>query len=65
MGNKKEFISNLNILDGIISYNEFDIDENKPFEDQWYNFSEDILQIKYGKRFILDVGWYPQHDSKW
>ena len=27
-------------------------------------YKEDILQIKYGDRFILDVGWYPAPNPK-
>lgn len=60
----KTFINNLNILDGIITYNDFEIDEKIPFDDQWHMYKEDILQIKFGERFILDLGWYPEHDPK-
>jgi len=28
------------------------------------SFKEDILQIEFGKRFILDVGWLPEHNPK-
>jgi hypothetical protein len=62
--NKNTFIKNLNILDGIITYNDFDIDPKNPFENQKYSFKEDILQIKFGSRFILDVGWQPEFDEK-
>lgn len=55
-----EFINNLNILNGIIAYNDFDIDEKIPFQDQKYSFKEDILQIEFGDHFLLDVGWYPE-----
>ena len=59
---KSSFIEKLNILDGLVIYNSFDIDEDVSFEDQWYSYSEDILQIKFGERFVLDVGWYPESD---
>lgn len=61
---KSDFVKDLNIRDGIITYNDFDIDENIPFEDQWYMYKEDILQIRYGDRFILDVGWYPESNPE-
>lgn len=61
---KNNFIQNLNIIDGVITYNDFDIDENTPFQDQKYSFKEDILQIKFGKHFLLDVGWYPEFNPK-
>lgn len=54
------FMENLNLYDGIIDFNDFDIDENVPFEEQEYSYKEDILQISYGDRFTLDVGWYPE-----
>jgi hypothetical protein len=56
------FISSVNILDGIIAYNSFDIDDKIPFESQRHSLKEDILQIKFGDRFLLDVGWYPEMD---
>ena len=60
---KNNFIKKLNILDGIIVYNDFDIQENIPFEKQWYSYKEDMLQVQFGDRFILDVGWYPEDDQ--
>lgn len=59
-----EFVKNLNILNGIITYNDFDIDENIPFQNQKHSFKEDILQIEFGRHFLLDVGWYPEMDPK-
>jgi hypothetical protein len=56
---KNEFVENLNLLNGKIIFNSFDIDETIPFEGQWYSYDEDILFIKFGDRFALDVGWYP------
>lgn len=56
---KNNFIKNLNILDGTIIYNDFDIDENTPFEEQKYSYKQDMLQIGFGKRFVVDIGWLP------
>ena len=64
MKKHNDFIENLNILDGIITYNSFDIDETVPFQEKWYSYNEDILQIKFGDRITLDVGWYPEGDPK-
>lgn len=55
-------MNQLIILDGSITYNDFDIDDNIPFLEQVSSYKEDILQISYGTRFILDVGWYPEAD---
>lgn len=62
MKQENNFIKNLNLIDGIITYNDFDIDESIPFETQWYMYKEDILQVTFGERFILDVGFYPEGD---
>lgn len=56
------FINDLRIPNGVIVYNDFCIDESISFEDQWYQYKEDILQIKFGDNFIIDVGWYPESD---
>ena len=58
------FIDQLNIDDGKITYNDFDIDENRQFYDQEYSYKQDILQIEFGERYVLDVGWYPEFDPK-
>lgn len=34
-----------------------------PFESQKYSFKEDMLQIKFNDRFILDVGWQPKFEK--
>ncbi len=55
-----DFVKNLNIPNGIVVYNDFDIDENIPFQDQKYSFKQDILQIELSNHLFLDVGWYPK-----
>ena len=56
------FIDNVNLLGGEITYDDFDINTNVPLLQQIGSLQEDMLQIKYGKRFILDVGWRPDLD---
>lgn len=46
------FIHNLNIYDGHITYDSFEIDENLPFDQQVYEYRDDLLQIEFGPRFI-------------
>lgn len=58
------FIQNIDMRGGIVTYNDFDIDESKPFDQQKYSYKEDMLQVTFGDRFILDVGWLPEHDPK-
>lgn len=64
MKKEKQLVANLNILDGIITYDGFNIEEDDLHEERWDSYSEDILQIEYGNRFVLDVGWYPESDPK-
>jgi hypothetical protein len=64
MNSLQTFIKNLKLYDGIITYNDFDIDEARTFQDQEYSYKMDILQISFGNRYILDVGWYPEFDPK-
>jgi len=56
----KDFIDNLNIHNGVMTYNDFNIDENRSFKAQEFSYKEDILQITFGERYTLDVGWYPE-----
>jgi len=41
---------------------DFDIDENLSFDEQCFSFKEDMLQISYEKDYVLDIGWYPDHN---
>jgi len=53
------FVNSLNIMDGVIVYNEFDIDEDLPFHDQPDSFREHVLRIQFGHNLLIDVGWRP------
>lgn len=53
---------NINLRNGILVYDDFNIDFNIPLQDQILNLQEDLLQIQYGNNIILDVGWYPDLD---
>lgn len=54
----------LNLKNGKIIYNDFNINFNKPFNEQLYMLKEDLLQIEYGKDYLLDIGWYPEFNLK-
>lgn len=62
MNESKAFIDSLNIYNGIITYIDFDIDEKIPFKEQKWSYKCDIIQIEFGPRYTLDVGWYPEFD---
>ncbi len=62
METNNSFIKKLNLLDGKIVWDGFDIDENIPLEKQVDSLREDMLQIGFGKRFVVDVGWQPDFE---
>lgn len=55
-------MENINFRTGKIIFNEFHIDFSKPFSKQLECLSEDLLQIKYGDNYLIDVGWYPESE---
>lgn len=56
------FIETTDILNGKITFDGLDLDESIPLADQVDSLREDMLQIEYGERFTLDVGWQPDFD---
>ena len=48
---------------GKITYNEFNIDFNKPLKMQSELLKEDLLQVEYDTGYIIDLGWYPEFDE--
>jgi hypothetical protein len=53
---------NINLRNGIIAYDEFNIDPNLSLQDQIIELQEDLLQIQYDNNIVVDVGWYPELD---
>lgn len=64
MSSSKTFINSLNIYSGNLTYNDLDIDEKIPFEEQKWSYKMDIIQIEFGPRYTLDVGWEPELDPE-
>ena len=60
-------MKNISFGKGIVTYDEFNIDINKPLESQIWELNEDLLQIDYsdkeGNCYVLDVGWYPEFNE--
>lgn len=56
------YTKKLNLFDGMVTYDNFDINENVPLDKQLSSLREDMLQIEFGDRFTLDVGWQPDFD---
>lgn len=61
---QKVILSGLTLKGGNVTYNDWDIDPNKPFNDQIWSFKQDLLQIEFRDCYLIDVGWYPDFDAK-
>lgn len=61
---QNKFVESLNLQGGIVEYNDFDIDENLNFYNQRWSHKEDILQIRFGDSYLIDVGWYPEFNPE-
>lgn len=57
-------LNNIDFATGKIIYNEFSIDFDKRFEEQEDLLTEDLLQVEYSNNYLIDLGWYPECDSK-
>ncbi|MEK4043322.1 hypothetical protein NSU18_06630 [Paenibacillus sp. FSL H8-0048] len=47
---------------GEVILNDFDFEDNKSYAEQIWSFKEDILQVRYKKNNVIDLGWYPEFD---
>lgn len=56
---KSNFLSDIDLKSGILEYDSFEIDPKAHFADQRFFFTEDLIQIAFGEKFCLDVGYYP------
>ncbi|MGC4018598.1 MAG: hypothetical protein QM793_04785 [Muricomes sp.] len=55
-------MENIDFKSGEILYDEFHVDFSKTFSEQLDSLTEDLLQVKYGKGYLLDMGWYPEYE---
>lgn len=56
-------LKNIDLKNGLATYNDFEIDPRFSFKKQEWSFKEDLLQICYGEIFTVDIGWYPEFNS--
>lgn len=56
----KSFFREFDYGSGIITYIEEELTDEKTIEELFEEFllREDLLQVEYGSRIFLDVGWY-------
>lgn len=57
-------LTNINFGSGKIIYNELHIDFNQKPEEQVDSLTEDLLQVEYPNKYIIDLGWYPECDAR-
>lgn len=55
-------LDKINFHGGKITYDDFKININVPLSSQELELQEDLLQVKYDGRYLIDVGWYPMFD---
>lgn len=58
--NTNNFLNDINLKNGKITYNDFKINPTIPFELQKWSFKEDLLQIQFNNNQLIDIGWYPE-----
>lgn len=49
---------------GNVIYNTFNIDFDRPFIEQLDELNEDLVQVEYKENYLLDIGWYPECETK-
>lgn len=54
-------LDTINIRNGTVTYNTFNVDLSKNAASQIPELRQDLLQITYGTRYVIDVGWYPMY----
>lgn len=56
-------LKNINLRSGKITYDGFYIDFDLPLEEQELILQQDMVQIQFPQRYVVDVGWYPMMDA--
>ncbi|MDQ2088142.1 hypothetical protein RBH29_17085 [Herbivorax sp. ANBcel31] len=51
---------NLDFTPGKVVYNDFDINHEIPLSEQIYSLKEDLFQVNYNNKYVIDIGWYPE-----
>ncbi|QTH40278.1 hypothetical protein J4772_22100 [Cohnella sp. LGH] len=50
---------NVNFENGIVIYNDLKLNVNEPLGNQMENLKEDLLQVSFKDKLVIDVGWFP------
>jgi hypothetical protein len=59
MKKNNNFLEKIDFRQGNVTYNSFKLDECFSLENQLDELNEDMLQVTYGDRLTLDLGWRP------
>lgn len=57
-------LKKLDLSPGKIVYDDFQIKPNIPFEQQKFSFKEDLFQVDFYEKYLIDIGWSPDFESK-
>ena len=49
----------INFERGKIVYNDFQINKDKPLEEHFDSLKEDLFQVNFDEKYLIDVGWFP------
>lgn len=44
-------------------YNNWNLSDNVPLGSQVEELHEDLFQVKFIRGFLIDIGWYPEHQK--
>ncbi len=61
---KALFLKDIDLKNGTVTYNDFDINPGISFEEQTWSFKQDVFQMKFNNKYLIDIGWYPDFDPK-
>lgn len=56
--------NNINFSPGKIVYDDFYIDIKVSLEDQIYSLKEDMFQVNYHDKYLIDIGWHSEFDPR-
>ncbi len=68
MSKKRHFqskhLADIDLKSGKLEWDSFAVDPTIPYEDQEFELSCCLILIGFGKKNCVDVGWYPEFNTK-
>ncbi len=53
---------NFSLKGGVVTFDDFPIEEGQPLEGYIDDLKEDMLQVEFPEGYILDIGWRPSFE---